>query len=158
MITMDINKIIFSRTAPRKKVEIVKNLTGDEPLFITLATVLRMVREAGSRLYRSREKKLTPENSVSNDWNAEFVSVRSYRLSLIAEIYLQYDNTDTSISVSLADFLKERDYSGSITREDRYGNPRTFYFTFTESQKAECVKSLLLTYLHIRYKGRLDEN
>ncbi len=32
---MDINKIIFSRTAPKKKVEIVENLTTKELLSIT---------------------------------------------------------------------------------------------------------------------------
>lgn len=36
---MDINKFLFSRTAPSKKIEIVDNLTQSELLSITPATI-----------------------------------------------------------------------------------------------------------------------
>ena len=42
---MDINKIIFSRTAPVKKVEIVKALSISKLLSITPEAITRMVKE-----------------------------------------------------------------------------------------------------------------
>ena len=42
---MDINQIIFTRTAPVKKVEIVENLTQADLLNILPATIARMVKE-----------------------------------------------------------------------------------------------------------------
>ena len=55
---MNINRIIFTKTAPKKKVEIVENLTPTELLSITTETITRMVKEAGTRLYKSRDKEL----------------------------------------------------------------------------------------------------
>lgn len=55
---MDINQIIFTRTASVKKAEIVENLTQAELLNILPATIARMVKEAGTRLYKSRDKEL----------------------------------------------------------------------------------------------------
>ena len=41
---MNINRIIFTKTAPKKKVEIVENLTPTELLSITAETITRMVK------------------------------------------------------------------------------------------------------------------
>ena len=151
---MDINKIIFSRTAPAKKMEIVKNLPRPELLSITPETIVKMIKETGARLYKSRDKQMSLDNSVSNDWNAEFTGVRNYGINPLAEIYLQFENTDTDTSVSLYDFLATGDYRGSILRDDRNGNPRHYYFTFTVQQKAECVRALLLEYINRKYKDK----
>ncbi len=45
---MDINNIIFSRTAPKQKVEIVENLTPKELLSVNFDTIKRMVKETGT--------------------------------------------------------------------------------------------------------------
>lgn len=71
------------------------------------------------------------------------------------DLYIQYENTDTSASVSLSDFLNKGDYRGSIVRDDRCGNPRSYYFTYTEADKARFVKQLLLEYLNCKYKDKL---
>lgn len=153
---MNINKIIFSRTAPSKKVGIVKNLTIPELLSINYATILRVVKETGTKQSNSRNKTFRMTNSVSNDWNAEFEGVNLYRGKLYADIYLQYDSTDTNVSVPFEDFLKKGDFRGSITRTDRYGNPHTHYFTFREIDKAIVLGRLLMDYLNRKYKDKLS--
>ena len=154
---MDINKIIFSRTAPKKKVEIVENLTETELLSVTPATVSKMIKEAGTRLYKSRDRKLriSYERRTGNDWNSTVAGVRNYKSNPMLDLYIQYENTDTSTSVSLRDFLNNGDYRGRIERDDRYGNPRSYYFTYSSADKARFVRQLLMEYLNRKYKDKL---
>ena len=155
---MDINKIIFSRIAPARKVEIGKTLTLPELLSITPEAIVRMVKETGSRLYKSRDKELRIpyEGRTGNDWNSEVEGVRNYKGNPTLDLYLQYENTDTSTSVHLNDFLRNGDYRGSITRNDMRGNPRDYYFTYSEADKARFVRQLLLEYLNRKYKDKLS--
>lgn len=154
---MDINKFIFSRTAPAKKVEITENLTQAELLSITPATISKMIKEAGTRLYKSRDKELriSYERRTGNSWNSTVEGVRNYKNNPLLGLYLQYENTDTSTSVSLSDFLKEGDYRGSIVRDDRYGNPRNYYFKYSAADKARFVRQLLLEYINRKYQDKL---
>lgn len=154
---MDINKFIFSRTAPARKVEILENLTQTELLSITPATIVKMIKEAGTRLYKSRDKemRISYKRRTGNDWNSEVEGVRNYKGNPMLDLYIQYENTDTSTSVRLDDFLKHGDYKGSIVRNDRCGNPRSYYFTYTTADKARFVKSVLLEYINRKYKDKL---
>ena len=152
---MNINKIIFSRTAPAKKVGIVKNLTIPELLSINYATILRVVKEIGAKQSNSRNKTFRMTRPVSNDWNAEFEGVNLYRGKLFADIYLQYDSTYTNVCVPFEDFLKNGDFRGSPIRTDRYDNPQTHYFTFREIDKAIVQGRLLMDYLNRKYKDKL---
>ena len=154
---MDINKFIFSRTAPARKVEILENITQAELLSITPATIVKMIKEAGTRIYKSRDKemRISYERRTGNDWNSEVEGVRNYKGNPMLDLYIQYENTDTSTSVRLDDFLKHGDYRGSIVRNDRCGNPRSYYFTYTTANKARFVKSVLLEYINRKYKDKL---
>lgn len=157
---MELNKLIFSRTVPAKKIEIVETLNQAELLTITPDTVKRMLREVGFNQHKSRNKELriSREFRSGNDWNSEFTGVRIYKAGLYVELYVQYSNSDTDVSETFEKFFAHGDYKGFITRNDRYGNPQTYYFTYTPADKAECVKSLILQYLYLRYKERLAGN
>lgn len=154
---MDINKIIFTRTAPSKKVEIVKALSVSQLLSITPEAITRMVKETGSGIGKSRNKELRISSDLrtGNNWNSEIEGVRRYKGHLSVDFYLQFENTDTNTNDSLENFLNKGDYRGSVIRSDRYGNPRSYYFTYTVADKAEFVKSLLLEYLNRKYKDKL---
>lgn len=155
---MDINQIILTRTAPAKKIEIVENLTQAELLNIHPATIARMVKETGTRLYKSRDKeiRISYERRTGNNWNSTTEGVRNFKGNPMLDLYIQYENTDTSASVSLSDFLDKGDYRGRIVRDDRCGNPRSYYFTYSEADKARFVRQLLLEYLNRKYKDRLS--
>lgn len=154
---MDINKIIFSRTAPSKKVEIVKALSISQLLSITPEAITRMVKETGSGISKSRNKELRISSDLrtGNNWNSEIEGVRLYKGHLSVDFYLQFENTDTNTNDSLENFLNQGDYRGSVIRSDRYGNDCHYYFTYNEADKAEFVKSLLLEYLNRKYKDKL---
>lgn len=154
---MNINKLIFSRTAPKRKQESIENLSPKELLSITSDTILRMVKETGSKRYKSRDKELyiSPELRTGNNWNSELESVEIYKGHLYVALYVQYSNTDTTKTERLEKFLRPGDYQGNILGSDHQGNPRHYYFTYSESDKAECVKSLIITYLRLRYKDKL---
>jgi len=151
---MNINEIIFTRTAPTKKIEIVKGLYQGELLSVSPDTIKRIIREVGSKKYKSRDKSLRI-SGVGNNWNSTFDGVETCKGSLYVELYLQYENTDTSTSVSFEKFFCKGEYTGSVERTDRFGNPRHYYFTYTEADKAECVRMVLLEYINIKYKDRL---
>lgn len=151
---MNINEFIFTRTAPAKKIEIVKTLSQKELLSVRPDTIKRIIREVGSNRYKSRDKSLRISD-VGNNWNSTFDGVETCKGNLYVELYLQYENIDTSTSESFEKFFCKGEYRGSVVRSDRYGNPRYYYFTYTEADKAECVRMVLLTYLHLKYKERL---
>lgn len=154
---MDINKIIFSRTAPKKKMEIVENLIPKELLSVSDDTIKRMVKETGSNYYKSRDKRLclSSELSTGNNWNSDFEGISVIKNRLYVDLYLQYSNTDTNTSETFEKFFCKGEYRGSVVRGDEYGNDRHYYFSYDESDKARCMRRLLIQYLTIKYKDKL---
>ncbi len=154
---MDINNVIFSRTAPKKKVEIVENLTPKELLSVSTDTIKRMVKETGSNYDKSRNKKLrlSSELRTGNNWNSDFEGISVIKNRLYVDLYLQYSNTDTNTNETYEKFFCKGEYRGSVVRGDEYGNDRHYYFSYNESDKARCMRRLLLQYLTIKYKDKL---
>ena len=150
---MNINIELFKRYRPDKKVQIIMELTEGELLNITPATVTRIIKEAGSRLYRSRNKRLwiSDRFRAGNHWNSTFNAVELIKGKLYVSLYVQYSNTDTDTGATYSDFFARGDYRGHICYEDRYGNPHTDYYTYTQSDKARVLRSLLLTYVQRKY-------
>lgn len=156
---MNINEMIFSRIAAKKKLEMVENLSESELLSVTSDTIKRMVKEVGSNYHKSRDKRLTlsPELRTGNNWNSDIEGVSVIKDRLYVDFYVQYSNTDTSTSETFENFFRRGDYRGCVIGSDHYGNDRHYYFTYSESEKACCIRRLLLQYLHLKYKERLGE-
>ena len=150
---MNINIELFKRYKPEKKVQIIMALTEDELLSITPATVTRIIKEGGTRLYRYRDKRLwIPDGfRTGNHWNSTFNAVELIKGKLFVSLYVQYSNTDTDTDATYNEFFSSGDYRGAIQYEDRYGNPHTDYYTYTPSDKARALRSLLLTYVQRKY-------
>ena len=73
------------------------------------------------------------------------------------EVYLQYENTDTSTSEEYDEFFRNGNYRGEVRRLDRYGNGRTYYFMYNPSDKASVMKSILLEYVFTKYAAKLTQ-
>lgn len=153
----NINQIIFTRTQPKKKAEIIRNLTEAELLATTGATVTRIVKEVGRRRYKSRDKDLyiDRDRRVGNNWNSAVENVDLVKGKLYVGFYIQYENTDTNTSDDYDNFFRRGNYRGEIRRLDRYGNGRTYYFCYDESDKAKVMKSVLLEYVYKKYSEKL---
>jgi len=73
------------------------------------------------------------------------------------EVYLQFENTDTSTSEEYDEFFRNGNYRGEVRRLDRYGNGRTYYFMYNPSDKASVMKSILLEYVFTKYAAKLTQ-
>lgn len=151
---MNINTEIFKRYAPGKKLRIIMELTNQELMAITPETVTRIVKEVGDNVYKSRNKRLyiSARFRTGNNWDSTFTGVELIRGKLYVILYIQYSNTDTDAIETYNKFLTAGNYRGTVTYEDRYGNPQTDYYTYSERDKARAIRSLLLEYVQRKYK------
>ena len=156
---MNINEFIFTRTQPKKKLESIVNLSNDELLGVTEATVKKIIQEVGRRRYKSRDKELyiDYDRRVGNNWNSTVESVDLVKGKLYVNFYIQYENTDTNTSDDYDNFFKRSNYRGEIQRSDRYGNGRTYYFCYDESDKARVMRSILMEYVYSKYNDKLKD-
>ena len=154
---MNVNNFIFTRTQPKKKLEVIEKLSNDDLLAVSESTVKKIIQEVGQRRYKSRDKELRIDydRRVGNNWNSTVESVDLVKGKLYIGFYIQYSNTDTNTSDDYEDFFKRGNYRGEIRRLDAYGNGRTYYFCYDESDKARVMKSILLQYVHNKYADKL---
>lgn len=154
----DINIELFKRYKPQKKIEIIELLTDKEVMKVKESTVIRIVKEVGNFHHQSKRNKLLSINSErrqGNSWNSIFEGVDFYKGELWVELYFQYENTDTNMSEEWRRFFRQGNYEGQCRRDDRMGNLRTYYFTYFESDKAKCIRSILLEYVYRKYADKL---
>ena len=156
----NINIEIFKRTAPVKKIEIIKNLTQDELSRLSEETILRIVKETGRRIRGTRDYEfyVNPDRRKGNNWNSVVEGLWLYKGKLSVMVYVQFDNTDTSLIVPFQYFFKKGDFKGTIKRDDRYGNPQTYYYVYDEKDKTEVLRSFYLEYVNTKYKSKLSTN
>ena len=156
---MNVNNFIFTRTQPKKKLEVIEKLSNDELLAVSESTVKKIIKEVGQRYYKSRDKELRIDydRRVGNNWNSTVEHVDLVKGKLYIGFYVQYENTDTNTSEEYNDFFGSRDFRGEIRRSDRYGNGRTYYFCYDESDKARVMKSILLEYVYSKYANKLKD-
>lgn len=156
---MNINELIFSRTQPQKKIDIINALSEDELLSTSEATIKRIVKDAGRRMWKTRDKELriSHERRAGNAWNSLIEAIELIKGRLYLEVYLQYENTDTSTSEEYDDFFRNGNFRGEVRRLDRYGNGRTYYFLYNLSDKASVMKSILLEYVYTKYADKLSK-
>jgi len=156
---MNINEFIFSRTQPQRKIDTINALTEGELLSIREETVKRIVKDAGKRIWKTRDKRLriSQERRAGNAWNSSIDEVQLIKGKLYLEVYLQYENTDTSTTEEYDEFFRNGNYRCEVRRLDRFGNGRSYYAFYDESDKANVMKSILLEYIFTHYATKLTQ-
>ena len=154
----NINVELFKRYAPKKKLEIIEKLDSNELMNVSTATIERIVKEAGTNMYKSRDKRLYLSKQRGNSWNSTIEAVELIRGKLYLDVYLQYENTDCNTSELVRDFIRGGDFTGSVVRGDRYGNDRHYYFTYSEGSKQRVIRSILEEYVYTKYANKLKES
>jgi len=157
MATTNINVELFKRYSPKKKLELIEALTPAELMNITTATIVRIVKEAGVNMYKSRNKtlRISRDRQRGNNWNSTIEAVELYKGIPYLDVYMQYDNTDTNTSKLFSSFILQGDCRVEITRDDRYGNPRTYYAIYDEGDKQRVIRSILEEYVYTKYHDKL---
>ena len=156
MVT-NINQELFKRYAPKKKLEIINNLTTAELLATTPETLMRIVKEAGTKAGTARSKvlRISSKRRSGNDWNSTVESVEIHRGKLVLDIYVQMDSTDTNHFEPYSNFSKDGNYTGKVYTTNRYGDQVPNYFIYNQEDKAGVIKSILLEYGYTKYADKL---
>lgn len=150
---MDINKELFKRYKPKKKLEIIEMLTPSELLGIYPSTIHRIVKEVGVLRDKSRDKELrfSNEHRTGNGWNSSIESIGVYKNRLHVNIYIQMDHTDTTIIEEGQVFFRRGEYIGKAFETNRYGDKIPNYCQYSEQDKARCIRVILNQYVHSKY-------
>lgn len=156
MVT-NINVELFKRYAPKKKLEIINNLSTSELLNTSTETLMRIVKEAGTRVgtVRSKVLRISSDRRSGNDWNSTVEAVEIHRGKLMLDIYVQMDSTDTNHFEPYSNFSKDGNYTGKVFTTNYYGDSVPHYFTYNREDKAGVIKSILLEYVYTKYADKL---
>lgn len=159
-MAININDELFKRYAPKKKIEIIKNLTSSELLATTPATMERIIKEAGRYQYKSVDKRLfiSRDRQEGNSWNSMVEAVELMKGKLYLDIYFQTDSTDGNITEQYNSFFNRGEYRGKVILTNRYGDQEPYYFIYSEKDKTMVLKSILLEYVYTRYSSNLQED
>ena len=156
-MAVNINQELFKRYAPKKKLEIINNLTTTELLNTTTETIKRIVKEAGKSIGKSRDKtlRINRDRQAGNDWNSTVEDVEYVKGNIYLNIYFQMDSTDTNICVKHEVFFNGDEYHGKHYTTNYRGDEVPHYFTYDKQDKAKVIKSILLEYLFTKYADTL---
>ena len=156
-MAVNINQELFKRYAPKKKLEIINNLTTTELLNTTTEAIKRIVKEAGKSIGKSRDKtlRINRDRQAGNDWNSTVEDVEFIKGNLYLNIYFQTDHTDTNISEKYATFMQGDEYHGKHYTTNRYGDQVPTYLIYNREDKAGVIKSILLEYVYTKYADKL---
>ena len=159
----NINNIIFTRTAPKKKLEIINSLSQGELLAITYPTILRIIKEAGqgdSNKARCKFKTLYL-SGATNDWNSKVTNIYNWKKDEVyLSVYIQGDDTDTYEFPKLKDFLDNRyeeQCLGKLHESFRNGYEHDIPANYNRTDRARVVRAILTAYVKNKYRDKLKE-
>ena len=159
----NINNIIFTRTAPKKKLEIINSLSQGELLAITYPTILRIIKEAGqgdSSKVRCKFKTLYL-SGATNDWNSKVTNIYNWKKDEVyLSVYIQGDDTDTYEFPKLKDFLDNRyeeQCLGMLHESFRNGYEHDVPANYNRTDRARVVRAILTAYVKNKYRDKLKE-
>ena len=153
----NINQEVFKRYNPKRKLDLINGLSQSELLATTPETLMRIVKEVGTKAGTARSKvlRISSDRRSGNDWNSTVEAVEIHRQKLMLDIYVQMDSTDTNHFEPYSNFSKDGNYTGKVFTTNYYGDSVPHYFTYDRQDKAKVIKSILLEYLFTKYADKL---
>lgn len=148
---MNINELMFGAAAPEEKIKSINAMNESDLFSVPSSTIKRIIEEVGECRYQSTDKflRIPRKRRAGNHWDSVLESIFLWKGNVYFDFYIQYGDcdTDTNQSASFAEVMKRGDYRGTIKDCDRYGSPKNYYYIYDNSDKADCIKSILLTYV-----------
>lgn len=151
---MNINTELFKKTRPKNKLAIVKNATMEELLGLTVESIKRMVKEAGTGI-TTKELHIDSE-MAHNDRNSHVCKVYmgSKRNTYYYSVYVQGYDTDRVVSVPIEEFQDNRLVASF--EEEYLTSPKTIVHAYYEPQdKARVYKAVCIAYIENKYRDKL---
>lgn len=141
METIDINKFLFGRTRPNKKLEVIKAMSDNDIRRATSATILRIYKECRG----DRDKfYINSDRRAGNDWNSTIEFIYEYKGKAHICLYVQTSSTDSSTCESYDTFNRGSRYEGYCYNLNRS-------FTYTASDIARTIRCILAEYVYYKY-------
>ena len=153
----NINQELFKRYNPKRKLDLTNGLSQSELLATTPETLMRIVKETGTKAGTARSKvlRISSDRRSGNDWNSKVESIEIHRRKLMLDIYVQMDSTDTNHFEPYSNFSKDGNYTGKVFTTNYYGDSVPHYFIYDRQDKARVIKSILLEYVHTKFADKL---
>lgn len=147
MENIDINKFLFGRTNPTKKIEVINSLSLSDLRKTTPATILRIISECKND---NGNFWIDSDRRAGNNWNSTIEHLYIYGNRPMLMLYVQDDSTDTSTSVSYTEFNSCNGYRGSC----RLGS-----FRYDADEVANVIRCILAEYIYYTYieKGEREQ-
>ena len=135
MEKIDINKMVFSNTPSENKLHYIKTLSNEEILATTGGTILRIYNEC----HGDRDRfYIKPERRVGNNWNSTIEFIYEYQNKPCVCIYIQNSSTDSSITMSFAEFKRGGTWHGHIAGS----------YTYQSDDVARTIRCILAEYVY----------
>ena len=156
-MAVNTNQELFKRYAPKRKLDLINGLSQSELLATTPKTLMRIVKDAGTKAGTARSKvlRISSKRRSGNDWNSMVESIEIHRGKLMLDIYVQMDSTDTNHFEPYSNFSKDGNYTGKVFTTNYYGDSVPHYFIYDRQDKARVIKSILLEYVYTKYADKL---
>lgn len=160
-MTTNINQFIFTRTAPKKKLEVISSLSQGELLSVTYKTILRIIKEAGigdSNKTRSKFKTLFLKDA-GNGWNSRVMNIYNWKKDEVyLSVYIQGDDTDTDVDYKLKDFLDNRyedQCLGHLEESFSNGYSHSIPANYDRDDRSGVIRAILNAYVKNKYADKL---
>ena len=155
---MDINIELFKRTAPEKKLAIIKEASIDELKALTTDSIKRMIREAGTRRREGHvAKELYIDREMAhNDRNSSITCIYQgdIRDTWYIDVYIQGYDTDRVVSTTLDNFFEYREVASFV--EEYLTSPKiTIHAYYEPEDKARVYKAICIAYIENKYADKL---
>lgn len=164
MATTNINQFLFTRTQPKKKLEVINALSKEQLLSVTYSTVLRIIKEAGvgdSSKKRSKYKTLYLKKA-GNNWNSNVTYIYNWKKDeIFLNVYIQGDDTDTDVTYKLKDFLDNRyeeQCLGHIEESWSYGYSHRKPANYDRADRARVIMAILVAYIMNKYADKIKQS
>ncbi len=164
MTTVNINEFLFTRTQPKKKLEVIYTLSQNQLLSVTYKTILRIIKEAGagdSSKTRCKFKTLYLKKA-GNDWNSSVTYIYNWKKDeVFLNVYIHGGDTDTDVTYKLRDFLDNRyeeQCLGHIEESWSYGYSHRKPANYNRADRARVIKAILTAYIANKYADKLKQS
>ena len=138
---IDVNKFLFGRTNPNKKLEVLDNLSSADIKKASAATILRIYNECRGDRDRFYIKA---DRQEGNDWNSNIEFIYEYNNQPYLCLYVQSCSSDSSTCVSFNRFNNVGSYEG-------YCENLSMHFTYYQSDIVRVIRCILKEYVYWKY-------
>lgn len=138
-----LNDILFKAGNYDEKKSYIDNMLVDYLMQVPKSVVRTIVEKAGNEYGKLN---IRSDFRKGNEWNSEIEGVSISKDDVFLFVYIQTDKTDTTEGEHFDKFFRRGEYCSD---DNRFG----ITIDYTESQKAEVMRSILLQCIYVLFSN-----